>query len=312
MIDPRLQTLRVLRAEGTVTATAAVLHLTPSTVSQQLRQLAAELGVQLLRPTGRRVALTPAAHTLVRHADALHEQWERAAAALEAHSTGGAGHLRITGVASAMAAVTAPAVRRLHTRFPQMTFHLSEDPGEDRFRLLVAGRADIAVVIPAAGTPPPGDRRFTQRALLQEPQDLLVAEDHPLARRAAVELRDAAHETWIQAGDPHDQHQLLLSAAAAAGFAPRIEHAAVDWFAVASLVAHGHGICLMPRLAPLPSDLPVRRVPLGGRGAPTRHLVACARRGSTGQTTVSRGLSALQEAADAWQSAHGGGPLPGE
>ncbi|MBO8185867.1 LysR substrate-binding domain-containing protein [Streptomyces spirodelae] len=305
MIDPRLQTLRVLHAEGTVTATAAVLHLTPSTVSQQLRQLAADLGVQLLQPTGRRVTLTPAAHTLVRHADMLHEQCERAAAALQAHSTGSAGHLRITGVATAMAAVMAPAVRRLHTRYPQMTFHLSEDPGEDRFRLLLADQADIAVVIPAAGTPPPDDRRYTQRPLLQEPQDLLVAEDHPLARRTTVELSDAAQETWVQAGEPHDQHQLLLSAAAAAGFTPRIEHAAVDWFAVASLVAYGHGICLMPRLAPLPSDLPVRRVPLSGPGAPTRRLVACVRRGSTAQATIARGLSALKEAADAWQSAHG-------
>ncbi len=60
MIDPRLQTLRVLHEQGTVTATARVLHLTPSTVSQQLRQLAAQLGVQLLEPDGRRVRLTPA------------------------------------------------------------------------------------------------------------------------------------------------------------------------------------------------------------------------------------------------------------
>ncbi|WNI33881.1 LysR family transcriptional regulator [Streptomyces sp. ITFR-6] len=34
MIDPRLQTLRVLAGTGTVTAAAESLHLTPSTVSQ--------------------------------------------------------------------------------------------------------------------------------------------------------------------------------------------------------------------------------------------------------------------------------------
>ncbi|MFJ9082900.1 LysR family transcriptional regulator [Streptomyces sp. NPDC102384] len=67
MIDPRLQALRVLRAEGTVTATAAVLHLSPPTVSQQLRQLSGELGLKLLEPVGRRVRLTPAALALVDH-----------------------------------------------------------------------------------------------------------------------------------------------------------------------------------------------------------------------------------------------------
>ncbi|WP_229119147.1 helix-turn-helix domain-containing protein [Enemella evansiae] len=55
MVDPRLHTLRVLRSEGTVTATAAALHLTPSTVSQQLQHLAADLRLTLLEPQGRRV-----------------------------------------------------------------------------------------------------------------------------------------------------------------------------------------------------------------------------------------------------------------
>ncbi|MFI9079181.1 LysR family transcriptional regulator [Streptomyces sioyaensis] len=74
MIDPRLQTLRVLHELGTVTATAEALHLTPSTVSQQLRQLSARLG--LLEPAGRNVRLTPAALALVEHADALFLRWE--------------------------------------------------------------------------------------------------------------------------------------------------------------------------------------------------------------------------------------------
>lgn len=299
MIDPRLRTLRVLHAEGTVTATAAALHLTPSTVSQQLRLLAADLGVQLLAPAGRRVRLTPAALTLVEHVDALCGQWERATAALDRHREGAAGRLRLTGVATAVATVLAPAVRRLRAQFPQMSFHLGEDPGEDRFRMLLAGRADIAVVIPTADTPTRDDSRFEQRVLLEEPQDLLVPEGHPLAGRTGVELAEAAHETWIQAGDPNDQHRILVSFAAAAGFVPRVEHAAVDWFAVASLVASEHGICLMPRLAPLPADLPVRRVPLNGPTAPTRRLVACVRRGSAGQTLVARGLAALADEAAA-------------
>ncbi|HEV7628208.1 MAG TPA: LysR family transcriptional regulator, partial [Streptomyces sp.] len=41
MIDlRRLRVLRALAEHGTVTATAAALHLTPSAVSQQLRLLA--------------------------------------------------------------------------------------------------------------------------------------------------------------------------------------------------------------------------------------------------------------------------------
>ncbi|MEC4014748.1 LysR family transcriptional regulator [Streptomyces sp. H27-D2] len=308
MIDPRLQTLRVLREKGTVTATAEALHLTPSTVSQQLRRLSAQLGVALLEPVGRRVRLTTAAVTLLGHADALNALWERAAADLAAHRDGEAGQLRISGVATALAAVIAPAAEKLRRRHPQLTLHLTEDAGENRFELLLARQTDIAVVIPTPTGPPPDDPRFEQRPLLEEPQDLLVPAGHPFADRDGVELAEAASETWIRAGDPHDQHQLLLTTCAAAGFTPRVAHNAVDWSAIASLVAHGFGVCLVPRLAPVPQHYSVTRVRLRGEPAPARRLIACVRRGSDRQAPVARGLAALQEAAAQW-AARGRLPL---
>lgn len=303
MIDPRLQTLRVLHQRGTVTATAAALHLTPSTVSQQLRQLAAQLNVVLLEPDGRRVRLTPAALTALRHADALHARWEEAEADLAAHRAGNAGQLRVTGFATALAALVAPAAARLRQEWPRMTVLLGEHPAENRYELLLTGDADIAVVIPTQDSPPQDDLRFTQQTLLEEPQDLLVPDTHPLACRATTggaELAEAAAESWIHAGDPQDQHQLMLTACAAAGFTPRLVHSAVDWGALAALVAHGFGICLVPRLAPLPGGQPVTRVPLSGQWLPVRRIVSCVRRGSERQPPVARGLAALREAAAAY------------
>src|SRR4051794_19024325 len=111
MIDlRRLRVLRVLAEQGTVTAAARVLHLTPSAVSQQLRLLARELDVELLRHEGRRVRLTPAAHVLLEHADILFAQWERARAELS--SADEAGSLGLCGVSSVIAALLSPAAKR--------------------------------------------------------------------------------------------------------------------------------------------------------------------------------------------------------
>ncbi|MEU8825101.1 LysR substrate-binding domain-containing protein [Streptomyces sp. NPDC048636] len=302
MIDPRLRTLRVLHEQGTVTATAQALHLTPSTVSQQLRQLAAALGLELLVPEGRRVRLTPAALALLGHADALFARWEEARADLAGYADGVAGRLRMTGVATAITGVLAPAVERLRHEVPRLEVEIGEDPGENRFDLLLAGRADIAVVIPTPGGPSPDDRRFTQRPVLQEPQDLLVSAGHRFAASAAdgMTLAEAGEECWIRAGDPADQHQLLLAACAAAGFTPRVRHNAVDWSAVAALVAHGCGICLLPRLAPVPDGYRgwVVRVPLHGVPVPMRRFVAVMRRGSERRPPIAHGLAALRAAAD--------------
>ncbi|RZS37032.1 DNA-binding transcriptional LysR family regulator [Herbihabitans rhizosphaerae] len=298
MIDHRLHTLRVLRAEETVTAAANALHLSPSAVSQQMRQLSSELGVRLLDPVGRGVQLTPAALALIRHADLLAAQWEKTRAALDGYRDGTAGHLRVTGISTALAEIVAPAIENLERRYPEMTFQVSEDPNDDHFQLLLTDRTDIVIAILAPDSPHSSDGRFAQRLLFDEPQDLLVGENHSFAGRPSVHLTEAAEENWIQAGDPRDQHQLLLTAAAIAGFTPRITHRASDWFAVGGLVAHGHGICLIPRLAPVAGDLPVRRIPLAGEWIPRRHLIVCVRRGSEDQVLIARGLDALGEVAD--------------
>lgn len=54
----RLRLLRELADRGTVAAAAQSMALTPSAVSQQLKTLQREAGVQLLEPAGRRVRLT--------------------------------------------------------------------------------------------------------------------------------------------------------------------------------------------------------------------------------------------------------------
>ncbi|MER7940977.1 LysR substrate-binding domain-containing protein [Streptomyces sp. NPDC094458] len=117
---------------------------------------------------------------------------------------------------------------------------------------------------------------------------------------------EAATETWLRAGDPRDQHLLLTSACAAAGFSPRVTHNAVDWSAIAALVAGGHGICLLPRLATFPRSDALVRVPLTGDVVPTRRLVGFVRRGGSRTPLVRAGLRALREAAAESGGAHGG------
>ncbi len=94
MIDHRLRILQMVAGHGTVTAAAQALHYTPSAVSYQLRQLAAEVGTELVVHQGRGIRLTNAAHVLLRHAERLQEQWElaRARTGLPRHRARGPGH----------------------------------------------------------------------------------------------------------------------------------------------------------------------------------------------------------------------------
>jgi DNA-binding transcriptional LysR family regulator len=297
MIDAKLHTLRVLRSHGTVTAAAQALHLTPSTVSQQLKQLAHETGVRLLEPNGRRVRLTEAAELLLGHADALYEQWERAKVDLESLAAGRIGSLRVCGLSSTISAFIAPAAKRLREAEPGVRMHLAAVESDEGFRKLESGEADIAVINPTDETPPPGDRRFEQEFLMDDVEDLLVPVGHRLAGRRSVRLAEAANEEWVNTPSCIDQEHLFRSATAAAGFTPDIAHQADTSSCASGLVCTGFGVTLYSRLMPIPVEHAVVRVPIHGKPVPTRRLFTVVRRGSAGQSAIARGLAAIREEA---------------
>jgi DNA-binding transcriptional LysR family regulator len=300
MIDRRLHVLRMVHHYGTIAAAATALHITPPAVSQQMRQLSRELGVQLLEPDGRGVRLTTAAHVLIRHANEIHQHWEQAQAALATHTDQPSGPLRLCGFPTAIAALVAPAAAHLHTHHPSVTVRVSEVENADSFNALLCHDADIAIVAVTVDTPPATDPRFDQQPLLDDPHDLLAPLDHPLARETTIDLAQAAHEPWIVAApDASHHHQLITAACAAAGFSPQITHQAKEWIAVAALVAHRMGVSLIPRLIPLPPQLPVTRIPLTGDPPPRRRILTCIRRGSHDHPLIALGKDALHKAATA-------------
>ncbi|MEU5100828.1 MULTISPECIES: LysR family transcriptional regulator [unclassified Streptomyces] len=297
MIDlRRLHMLRVVHQQGTVTAAAEALHLTPSAVSHHMRELARQLKVPLLEPQGRRVRLTPAGRLLVDHADALLARWEEAQTELESYRAGVAGPLRIAGFNTAIGGLIAPAAGRLRHSHPDLLVQVRECDTAASMDLLVAGKVDLAVVEPTEGGPPLDDSRFEQSLLLEEPYVMLVPADHPFARVASVRLEDAAAEDWIVA-DPGtcDHAQRVRMLCAVAGFSPRIVHAATQWQAVWSLVGNGLGVSLVPRLAEGPEGRSVVRVPVSGENMPTRRILTCVRRGSRRNRLVDLGIRALEE-----------------
>jgi DNA-binding transcriptional LysR family regulator len=294
----RLQVLRVVHECGTVTAAAGLLHLTPSAVSHQLRQLSREVGVPLLERTGRLVRLTPAGLRLVGHADELHARWEQARADVGGAVEEECGALRMAGFPTAVAALLAPAAAQLREEHPRLEVHVSEVETVDGFGRLLAGEVDLAVVVPTFGTPPLNSRKFHQELLLEEPLDLLVPAGHRLAGAETVFLTEVARDPWVLAARGScDFYELVQAACTAAGFNPEVVHHAKDVVAIFALVAHGLGVALTPRLTAVHPHPGVHRVSLGGTPQPSRRLTACVRRGSEDQPVIKRGLDALRVAA---------------
>ena len=243
-----LEALRVVRSQGGVTAAAAVLHLTPSAVSQQLAALGREAGVPLTERVGRGLRLTDAGHALADAALDVAVALERAAGACAAFAQRPAGTVRVSAFQS-VARVLLPGLLTRVAALDGIAVECSdEDVALDDF-VALTDRVDVVIAHRPDGGGGWGGPGAPVRVvpLLREPLDVAVAAGHPLAGRAAVRPEDLVGEDWITVREGFPVATVLDAVAARSGTPVRITHRINDFPVVESLVAAGHGISLLPR-----------------------------------------------------------------
>ncbi|MFE5772758.1 LysR family transcriptional regulator [Streptomyces sp. NPDC056485] len=267
MLDVRrLRLLRELDRRGTIAAVAEALAFSPSAVSQQLSVLEREAGLPLLERTGRRVRLTPAGQNLVRHAEAVLERLEEAAADLAEARSGLAGALRIGAFPTATRAIVPAALTALARRHPGLEPMVSETDPAAVAHALRAGDLDVALVheydfVPAEQEPGLATRPLYRESMylaaparVASPAPGPALDPAPGPDQGAV-LRAHADAPWITATHGTLCHAMAVRACQAAGFTPRIRHRVDEFPAVLALVAAGQGVAVVPQLGVMgPAD----------------------------------------------------------
>jgi DNA-binding transcriptional LysR family regulator len=236
----RLLVLQAIAEQRSFTRAAEALVMTQPAVSRQLAALEAEVGAQLVERGPRHVALTPAGAALVEEAEAILPAIDAAARRLKAFAASDGGAVRLGAVPSAMATFVPTALHALRRARPRVEIQLQEGWSTDLARLTARGDLDLAVVSTSGTMPPPSGA-----TLLREPLVVLLAADHPLARRRRLALAELADEPWLVATEPGGR-QAITTAYAEAGFTPRIV-GSVAWHAAERLIAIGLALALAPQ-----------------------------------------------------------------
>lgn len=280
MIDARLQLLIAVSEYGTVTAAAEALYRSPSGVSKQLKELAAELDIDLFERHGRRIRLTAAGNRLVDHARTMNAQWEVALSDTAAAARQLCGPVPLGGFPTAVSALIAPTVRALRAEHPGLTPTAHEIHSSEILRSLESGVIDVGIYVAGEDASRLEQDLVTITDLIDDPIDLLVPSGHRFADVDGVTLDDASEEEWVSGRRHQDSYTELLAATRAAGYSPRVVHFAQELTAITALVAQGLGITAVPRMATTVPHPHTVRVPLCGDHVPTRKIVICTRRGA--------------------------------
>ena len=289
----QLQILRELGERGSVTAVAEALYVTPSAISQQLRLLQRSVAVPLTEHQGRRLALTDAGRALAASAGEVETALAKARDAVDAFINEPGGPVHLAAFHSAAEAFFPPLVRAFGKPGPPRLCLADEDVAQTEFATLT-GDYDIVVAHRLDHTAPwpPG---VSVTALLHEPLDVAMPENHPLASKQRVTPHDVAGEQWITVHDGFPLFGTIEAIGAAAGRRLNIVHRINEFFVAAEVVAAGGGLALMPRWTTQPRAGLVLR-PLTGVHA-QRHIDALCRPERAVRLSVRAVLLELQQTA---------------
>ena len=221
---------------------AVKVNVAQPSLSQQMRTLEAELGVQLLERLPGRLRLTIAGEALLPHARAAVAYAARGARAARSAGALEADELEIATVRSLAVGLLPGSIRRWRETH-RGTLRLHEY--SHRAELAEGVRAGIGDV--GIGPVPPRWEDGPLEPLGWQGSVLVLARDDPLAQAVGpVRLDTLAGRQWVLFEPHHGLLDLVLTACAHAGFEPlsAVETSQVE--AAARLAAAGLGPALVP------------------------------------------------------------------
>jgi DNA-binding transcriptional LysR family regulator len=268
VVDPRrLELLLELSRLGSMREVGEAMHVTTSTVSQQIAALAREAGTALVEPDGRRVRLTPAGRRLAGHAVTILAAVEAARRDLGPWNpaTPPAGTVRVAAFASAFRQVLLPVARILAGQQSEVRLHLLEQEPDEALGLLAADEVDLALtydynLAPARFDRGPYSQQLHSRLLGPTPWSLGTPSG-PGPRGTAVEVfRRYRDDAWIVNSRNTADEEVIRVVASLAGFEPRITQRADSLDLVQDMILAGLGVGLLPVGRPAVRGVTLRRL----------------------------------------------------
>jgi len=244
-VDLEIRHLRLVAGiadAGTMTKAAALLHLTQSALSHQLRDIEGRVGTPFFSRLGRRMVLTAAGRRVLETSRRVLTDVARAEEDVRRLAGHGEGTIRVCTQCYTGYHWLGPLLTVFQAKHPRVTVNVAADATDRPVDALLDGRIDVAILID-----PVKDRRLRLRPLFSDEMVAVVSKQHPFARKP-----------WIAPAALAAEHLLVYSSVPEESFAFRkilgplgLVPARVSFImlteAMIELARAGTGVGILPR-----------------------------------------------------------------
>lgn len=196
-----LQTFKVIAETGSFVQAAERLQYAQSTLTLQIQQLEAELGVELFDRQWRKIQLTAAGHTLLIHTQHVLNQVEQMQQDLSDLAAGESGTLRVGMIEPIAHLYLMQVMCTFRERYRRIRLTIEILSTNRTHEQLIANQIDLGI-----STPPPANVGLIFEPILTETPVLLLPKNHSLLQQDEILLSDlcaaGVSRLWLSPGDP--------------------------------------------------------------------------------------------------------------
>ncbi len=243
------------------------LHTTQPSLSRQIRHLEREIGAALFSRRARGVELTAAGRVFLDHARATLAQAETAVRSARQLASPAKPTFTLGFMIGHDATWIPKALHVLRDQLPEIHAVISTQSSPQLAAALSQGLIDVAFLRQEDGGP-----GLAYLRLVEEPLEVYLPKDHPLAKKAAIGLQEIAGETFLSisgtamsaSGRPPALRSAIDRCLKESGVSIKPSHEVDNLGGIMSLIVSTGGVALLPAYASafLPSSVTIR--PLRG------------------------------------------------
>jgi LysR family transcriptional regulator, hydrogen peroxide-inducible genes activator len=224
---------------------AHACHVTQPTLSQQIRKVEDDLGLQIFDRIKKPVVTTPEGEVFLEQARLILREHRRLKEIAKAHTGEVAGSFRLAVIPTVSASLVPQFLEHFAARYPKVDLLIDELKTDSILEELRRDKLDAGIMatpLPAGG--------FEETPLYLEPFKLYVSKGHPLGRKETCAKEDLdGSDLWLLSDGHCFKDQVARYCSLPTGTAPafrnvRFQSGNLD--TLRRLVRQGHGYTLIP------------------------------------------------------------------
>lgn len=220
------------------------LHMSQPPLSQQIKALEEDLGVELLFRTRREVKLTDAGRVFLAESRELLEKAQAVAHRTRQAAGGEHATLRVGMATSALFHVLPSLLDRVRVQLPSVTLTITDMNSDEQVRSLTVDRIDLGFIHAR-----PDTRGLARCNVVTDSFAVALPATHALAGKADLSLRDLQDDAMVAFSRDHAPalFDALIASCQQENFSPRIAHVARHPASLMQMVQLGLGVSIVPR-----------------------------------------------------------------